>query len=49
VGAERRAVAVLGVLPADSDAEVVNLILGEPKDFIAGGFIIRSKPPAQAP
>ncbi len=46
VGAGRRAVTVLGVSPTDRDAEVFNLVLGEPKVFIAGDFLVRSKPPA---
>jgi hypothetical protein len=49
VGAERRAVAVLEVAPAACEAVVVNLVLGEPPTFIAGDFLVRSKPPAQVP
>jgi hypothetical protein len=45
VGAERRAVAVRGVSRADREAEVFNLVLGEPTGFIAGDFLVRSKPP----
>jgi hypothetical protein len=48
VGAERRAVTVLGVSAADRAKEVFNLVLGEPKAFIAGDFLVRSKPPAAA-
>jgi len=47
-GAERRAVTVLGTSPADREAEVFNLVLGEPTIFIAGDFLVRSKPPAVA-
>jgi hypothetical protein len=45
-GAERRAAAVQRVSAADQEAEVFNLILGEPMAFVAGSFIVRSKPPA---
>jgi len=34
------------VTAADREAEVFNLILGEPTSFIAGAFLVRSKPPA---
>lgn len=45
VGAERQAVAVLGASATDREADVFNLVLGEPKGFIAGDFLVRSKPP----
>jgi hypothetical protein len=52
-GAERRAVTVLGVSPANGEADVFNLVLGDlvpgdPRSFIAGDFLVRSKPPAIA-
>jgi hypothetical protein len=37
------------VNPTDRELEVFNLILGEPTCFVAGGFLVRSKPPATAP
>jgi hypothetical protein len=43
---KRRAVAVREVSPTDRQVEVFNLVLGEPTGFIAGGFVVRSKPPA---
>jgi hypothetical protein len=47
VDGERRAAAVLGVAAGDRDVEVVNLVLGDqPVGFIAGDFVVRSKPPA---
>jgi uncharacterized protein (TIGR03067 family) len=45
VKGERRAAAVLKVSTADREAEVFNLILGDTKAFIAGDFLVRSKPP----
>ncbi len=45
VNGERRAVKVLAVTAADREAEVFNLVLGEPTGFIAGDFLVRSKPP----
>jgi hypothetical protein len=48
VDGKRRAVAVQRVSPADREAEVFNLVLGEPTAFVAGGFVVRSKPPAVA-
>jgi uncharacterized protein (TIGR03067 family) len=45
---KRRAVAVQRVSPANREAEVFNLVLGEPMAFVAGGFVVRSKPPAVA-
>jgi hypothetical protein len=45
VAGKRQAVKVLGVSPADREVEVFNLVLGNPKAFIAGDFLVRSKPP----
>jgi uncharacterized protein (TIGR03067 family) len=47
-GGERRPAAVTAVTPADREVEVFNLILGEPTGFVAGGFLVRSKPPRPA-
>jgi uncharacterized protein (TIGR03067 family) len=47
-GGKRRAVAVTAVTVADREVEVFNLILGEPMGFVAGCFVVRSKPPAAA-
>jgi uncharacterized protein (TIGR03067 family) len=47
-GGERRATAVTAVTPAGREVEVFNLILSEPTGFVAGGFLVRSKPPAVA-
>jgi hypothetical protein len=49
VGGRRRAVAVTGVSPAGREAQVFNLVLGGRQVFIAGGFLVRSKPPAVQP
>jgi uncharacterized protein (TIGR03067 family) len=43
---QRKAAAVSEVSAAVREAEVFNLILGEPTGFVAGGFLVRSKPPA---
>jgi hypothetical protein len=40
---------VTAVTPAGREVQVFNLILGEPTGFVAGGFLVRSKPPAPAP
>jgi uncharacterized protein (TIGR03067 family) len=48
-GGERRAAAVTAVTAAGREAEVFNLILGAPTGFVAGGFVVRSKPPPAAP
>lgn len=48
VKGERRVATVAAVTAAGREAEVFNLILGEPTAFIAGGFLVRSKPPAVA-
>jgi hypothetical protein len=37
---------VTAVAPLDREVEVYNLVLGEPTGFVAGGFLVRSKPPA---
>jgi hypothetical protein len=47
-GRERRAVAVRSVVATGREAQVFNLVLGEPVLFVAGGFLARSKPPAPA-
>jgi hypothetical protein len=47
-GAGRRATAVLEVSAAGREAQVFNLVLGAPTVFIAGDFLVRSKPPADA-
>jgi len=44
-----RATAVLSVTGAHREAEVFNLVLGGTKGFIAGDFLVRSKPPAPEP
>ena len=46
VDGKRQAAAVLEVTAANKEAEVFNLILGEPTSFVAGDFVVRSKPPA---
>lgn len=46
---ERRLATVTGVTAADREVDVFNLILGGPTAFVAGGFLVRSKPPAVAP
>jgi hypothetical protein len=46
VGGERRAVAVLGVSLTGREAEVFNVVLGDPRAFIVESFVVRSKPPA---
>jgi hypothetical protein len=45
-GRSRRAVAVRSVVATGREAQVFNLVLGEPVLFVAGGFLARSKPPA---
>lgn len=47
-GAERRATTVLEVSSAGREAQVFNLVLGAPTTFIAGDFLVRSKPPLDA-
>jgi uncharacterized protein (TIGR03067 family) len=49
VDGKRRAAAVTAVTPAGREVDVFNLILGEPTGFVAGGFVVRSKPPAADP
>jgi hypothetical protein len=46
IGDKRQAVPVREVTAAVREAEVFNLILGEPTGFVAGDFLVRSKPPA---
>src|SRR5262245_25080520 len=41
---DRRPATVTAVTAADREVEVFNLILGEPRGFIAGDFLVRSKP-----
>jgi hypothetical protein len=45
-GQKRRTVAVRSVVTTDREARVLNLVLDEPVLFVAGGFLARSKPPA---
>jgi hypothetical protein len=45
---QRRPARVQGVVPAEKDAAVFNLVVGESAVFIAGGFLARGKPPADA-
>jgi hypothetical protein len=45
-GRERRTVAVQEITATGREAQVYNLIVGEPVLFVAGGFLARSKPPA---
>jgi hypothetical protein len=45
-GRKRRAVAVSSVSLTGREQRVFNLILGDPAIFVAGGFLVRSKPPA---
>jgi hypothetical protein len=47
-GTERQATVVLGVSSASRESQVFNLILGAPTTFIAGNFLVRSKPPTDA-
>jgi hypothetical protein len=49
VKGERRGAAVLKVSAADREAQVFNLVLGEARAFIAGDFLVRSKPPPARP
>jgi hypothetical protein len=46
VDGQRRAALVQTVSPPNREAEVFNLVLGEPTAFIASDFLVRSKPPA---
>jgi len=43
---KRQAVRVRGVVTTEREEKVFNLVLGGPEMFIAGGFVVRSKPPA---
>ena len=45
-GHQRRTVAVWSVAATGREAQVFNLVLGEPMLFVADGFLARSKPPA---
>lgn len=45
-GGEVRGVQVLSVSPTDRVEKVFNLVLGNSEVFVAGGFLARSKPPA---
>ncbi len=47
-GQERGTIAVRSVTATDREAQVFNLVLGEPVLFIADGILARSKPPASA-
>lgn len=44
---QSRPVQVLAVSPTNRKAKVYNLILGDSEIFVAGGFLARSKPPAE--
>lgn len=44
-GTERRVTIVEAVSNADRQSKVFNLVLGAPTTFIAGDFLVRSKPP----
>lgn len=46
---KRFAATVLEVSAAEGKVEVFNLLFEEQKSFIAGGFVVRSKPVAEAP
>jgi uncharacterized protein (TIGR03067 family) len=46
VDGKRQAAAVAEVTAPTLEADVFNLILGEPTAFVAGDFVVRSKPPA---
>jgi uncharacterized protein (TIGR03067 family) len=48
-GGKRRAAKVTEVTAPDREVKVFNLVLGEPTGFVAGGVLVRSKPPAAAP
>jgi hypothetical protein len=41
---ERRPTRILGVVPTGREAPVFNLVVGESRVFIAGGFLARGKP-----
>jgi Pretoxin HINT domain len=45
-GRERRATTISEVSTADRQSKVFNLVLGSPTTFIAGDFLVRSKPPS---
>jgi uncharacterized protein (TIGR03067 family) len=46
VGGKRQASTVRAVPPTHQTVQVFNLVLGEPTGFVAGSFLVRSKPPA---
>ena len=46
---KRFAATVLEVSAAEGKVEVFNLLFEEQKSFIADGFVVRSKPVAEAP
>ena len=48
-GGKRKTVTVREVIATGRQAQVFNLILGEPVLFVAGGFLVRSKPPVILP
>lgn len=43
---ERQVTTVSSVSAADRESKVFNLVLGTPTTFVAGDFLVRSKPPA---
>ena len=45
---QRRPARVQAVVPAEKDAAVFNLVVGESAVFVAAGFLARGKPPADA-
>ncbi|HUE70754.1 MAG TPA: Hint domain-containing protein [Pirellulaceae bacterium] len=47
INGELRAVEVRNVSPTDRLEKVFNLVLGDSELFVAGGFLARSKPPAE--
>lgn len=47
-GTERQVASVTEVTPANRKGQVFNLVLGVPTIFIAGDFLVRSKPPEDA-
>jgi hypothetical protein len=47
VNGERRVAAVLDITSTNRETDVYNLVLGETRSFIAGDFVVRSKPPVE--
>ena len=45
-GSQRRPVLVQAIEVTSREAQVFNLVLGEPIGFVANGYLVRSKPPA---